>query len=132
MCVIFLMSTSAFSSRETSKIIEPIIRFVLPHLPGREVDLIHGFIRKCGHISEYFLLGLLLFRAFREAKADLPAGRVVMYSVIVIALYASSDEFHQTFVYSRTPSVIDVGIDTAGGVLAQIACLVFHYVKGAA
>jgi VanZ family protein len=35
-----------------------------------------------------------------------------------IVLYASSDEFHQSFVATRTASIIDVGIDTLGGTLA--------------
>jgi VanZ family protein len=124
MCVIFCMSTGAFSSGETSKIIDPVIRFLLPQASGRRVDMIHSLIRKCGHLGEYFVLGLLLFRAFRKGRAELPAGRVVLYSVIIIAFYAASDEFHQTFVYGRTPSLVDVGIDTAGGILAQLALLV--------
>lgn len=130
MCVIFTMSTSLFSSRETSKFIEPVIRFLLPYIPGHEVDIIHGLIRKCGHLSEYFVLGILLFRAFGAIDAELSVGRIVLYSVIVIALYAASDEFHQTFVYGRTPSVVDVGIDTVGGMFAQAGCLLFRRVRG--
>jgi VanZ family protein len=125
MCVIFWMSTGAFASEGTSKIIEPVIRFLLPQISAREVDMIHGLIRKCGHLTEYFVLGLLLFRAFGKGQTAVSAGRVVLYSVIIIALYAASDEFHQTFVYNRTPSVVDVGIDTAGGILGQLAFLVW-------
>ncbi len=124
MCVIFWMSTGTFASEETSKIVEPVIRFLLPQIPDSKVDMIHGLIRKCGHLSEYFVLGLLLFRALGKGKTALPAGRVVLYSVIIIALYAASDEFHQTFVYDRTPSVVDVGIDTVGGILGQLWLLV--------
>lgn len=128
MCIISLMSTGSFSSAETSKFIEPAIRFLFPNMSDRKVDFIHGLIRKCGHLSEYFILGLLLYRAFGRGLADLPAGRAraALYSVIVIAVYAASDEFHQTFVAGRTPSVVDVGIDTAGGMLAQAACLLFR------
>jgi VanZ family protein len=125
MCIIFWMSTGTFASEETSKIIEPVIRFLLPRIPAGNVDMIHDLIRKCAHLSEYFVLGLLLFRAFGKGQAALPAGRVVLYSVIIVALYAASDEFHQTFVYDRTPSILDVGIDTAGGILGQIGPLIW-------
>ena len=34
--------------------------------------------------------------------------------MLVGALYAASDEFHQSFVPGRGPSIIDVGIDSLG------------------
>lgn len=124
------MSTADFSFRETSNIIEPVIRFLSPHVSESRFHFINDLVRKCAHLSEYFFLGLLLFRAFKEVEADMPPGRVVMLSVVIIALYAASDEFHQTSVYSRTPSLVDVGIDTAGGILAQITCLLFKHDRG--
>ncbi|MGD0662387.1 MAG: VanZ family protein [Syntrophorhabdales bacterium] len=33
---------------------------------------------------------------------------------------SAGDEFHQSFVATRTASITDVGIDTAGGVFAQV------------
>ena len=36
------------------------------------------------------------------------------------ALFAASDEFHQTFVKSRTPSVRDVLLDTGGALLGLL------------
>jgi len=33
-------------------------------------------------------------------------------------LWAATDEFHQSLVPTRTASFMDVGIDTAGGILA--------------
>jgi VanZ family protein len=52
----------------------------------------------------------------------LQAARVVL----LVILYAASDEFHQSFVPSREASVLDVLIDTAGSVLA----LLFLWVIG--
>lgn len=126
MAVIFWLSTNTFSSVETSRLIEPVIRFLVPGISDRKVHIIHGLIRKCGHLTEYFVLGVLLFRAFRRGSAKLTA-RAILYSVIIIALYAASDEFHQTFVYSRTPSLVDVGIDTAGGMFAQFTYLLCRH-----
>ncbi len=45
---------------------------------------------------------------------------------ILVILYAITDEWHQSFTPERHPSLMDVCIDTAGGVLG-IACL--HFVR---
>jgi len=37
-----------------------------------------------------------------------------LVSLGVGLLYAISDEYHQSFVIGRGPSILDVGIDTAG------------------
>jgi VanZ family protein len=48
--------------------------------------------------------------------------------MIGVALWALGDEFHQSFVPTRTASMADVAIDTAGGVLAQFAAALWHVV----
>jgi VanZ family protein len=54
--------------------------------------------------------------------------RWALSSIIVVAVFAASDEFHQTFVATRTPSIVDVGIDTLGGLLAQCVSVTWiHY-----
>jgi VanZ family protein len=69
-------------------------------------------LRKLAHLTIYAVLTVLLFRAFRlhlanRAYAWLLAG-------LVAAVYACSDEWHQTFVPGREGSLRDVGIDTLG------------------
>ncbi|MDD5542381.1 MAG: VanZ family protein [Acidobacteriia bacterium] len=119
MAFIFWMSTGEFTTENTSRFIEPFLRFLLPGAAPHTIVVIHGFIRKCGHVTEYFVLGLLLFRAFRGDSKDQTDWRWAAWAVVVLILYASSDEFHQSFVPGRTASPIDVGIDTVGGVIAQ-------------
>jgi VanZ family protein len=126
MAVIFWMSTAAFSSENTSLIIEPILRFLDPVLSPHQTNLIHDVIRKLGHVTEYFVLGILLFRAFRGSSTEKKMWQWALLSVAVTALYAASDELHQSFVTTRTPSVLDVGIDTAAGMLAQAAGMVWY------
>jgi VanZ family protein len=123
MSFIFWMSTDTFSAKHTSLIIEPILRFLMPEISSQELDMIHGLIRKCGHVVEYFVLGLFLFRAFRASFIRSRIWYWVFPSIIGVVLYAASDEFHQSFVSARTASIIDVGIDTTGGILSQIACV---------
>jgi VanZ family protein len=119
MLFIFWMSTGTFSAQNTSLIIEPILRFFMPSISREKVDIIHGVIRKLGHVSEYFILGILLFRSFRGGSKELFKLRWAFFSFLVVMVYAAGDEFHQSFVPTRTPSLTDVGIDTLGGALAQ-------------
>ncbi len=119
MGVIFLMSTVAFSSQNTSLIIEPALRFLAPSLSLHQVEMIHDLIRKAGHVTEYLILGILLFRAFRDNSAEKRMWRWALFSVLLAVLYAAGDEFHQSFVSTRTPSLSDVGIDAAAAILAQ-------------
>jgi len=119
MAVIFSMSTGEFTAQNTSRFIEPIIRFLLPWASPHAVDIIHGLIRKCGHLTEYFILGWLLFRAFRGGSKERHAWWWAVSALLVLVFYAASDEFHQSFVPGRTASPIDVGIDTVGGIIAQ-------------
>jgi VanZ family protein len=61
-------------------------------------------LRKLAHAAEYAVLGALLFRA--AARAGL--------AFVLGALYAVSDEIHQSLVPGRLGSPLDVAIDAAG------------------
>jgi VanZ family protein len=126
MWFIFWMSTETFSSQKTASVIEPILHFLAPQISPQGIDLIHAFIRKIGHIAEYFILSILLFRAFRDGSPASWKWRWSMFAIIGVVLWAVSDEWHQSFVPTRTASVADVSIDTAGGILAQFASAFWH------
>ncbi|HET6514559.1 MAG TPA: VanZ family protein [Thermodesulfovibrionales bacterium] len=119
LAVIFSMSTDTFSSQNTSVIIEPMLRFLKPTMTLETIEMVHGFIRKCAHITEYFILGLLLFRAFHYGTLDSSPSISALLAVIFVVIAASADEFHQSFVATRTASIADVLLDATGGILAQ-------------
>ena len=73
--------------------------------------------RKLVHFGEYALLVLLWWRALRT-RLD-PRG-AVLGAFVVAALYAASDEFHQSFVEGRSGSPIDWAIDCAGAAVAAL------------
>jgi len=123
---IFWMSTGTFSSENTSLIIEPVISLLMPDLQQHEVDAVHGVVRKAGHVGEYFVFGILLFRAFRKSSDKQRMGQWAFYSFLVILPYAAGDEFHQSFVATRTASLIDVCFDISGGLLAQAVSILWH------
>ncbi len=126
MAFIFWMSTETFSSENTLSWIEIVIRSLVPEISTQGLDLIHTVIRKAGHVIEYFILGLLLFRTFRGGSISSWSWRRSLYAVMIVALWAASDEFHQSFVPTRTASAVDVGIDIAGGILAQFVGTLWH------
>jgi VanZ family protein len=61
-------------------------------------------LRKGAHITEYAVLGALLYRALGIEPLALAVG----------IAYASTDELHQHFVHGRHASPIDVAIDAVG------------------
>ncbi len=129
-CFIFWMSTESFSSQNTFSLVKTVIRFLSPNISSHDLRLIHAVIRKAGHVIEYFMLGLLLFRAFRGGSTGLWKWRWSLFALIGVVLWAMSDEWHQSFVPTRAASVVDVGIDTAGGILAQfIGALFTRYTR---
>jgi VanZ family protein len=117
--VISMFSTGVFTSDNTSRIIVPILRWFFPHASPETLFLIHHFIRKTGHVTEYFILSLLILRGIRAGKPGTHLGWALV-AIAIVACYAALDEFHQSFVPGRTAAVSDVLIDTAGGIGAQI------------
>jgi VanZ family protein len=126
---IFSMSSEAFSERNASSWDEAILRFLAPEISSQKVGLINKVIRKPGHVIEYFILGLLLFRAFRGDSTGKWNWRWPSLAVIVVIFFAAGDEFHQSLVPTRTASVVDVGIDTAGAVVAQFISPWWYWYK---
>ena len=118
--LIFVISGKAFSGQNTSAIIEPIIHWSFPGMSAKTLNLIHQLLRKFGHVIEYYVLGLLLLYAFRKVSVGFQPWRRTVPAVIVLLLCAVGDELHQFFVSGRHALVVDVGIDTVSGVLAQM------------
>lgn len=124
MLLIFIMSAmpGEVSGEQSGTIVELLLR-AEEALFGEEAacaanaQLLETLVRKAAHMAEYAVLLLLLSRALSLSGARRPA----LCALILCALYASTDEFHQCFVSGRGPSPVDVCIDTAG---ALIACAV--------
>lgn len=126
MACIYWMSTDTLSSRSTMHIIEPILRFIAPSLSRKEILMIHGMIRKAAHVIVYLILGILLFRAFRAGSNERRLWRWASSSLAIVVLYAMTDEFHQLHIPMRTASLVDVGFDTLGGILAQCISVICY------
>jgi VanZ family protein len=123
MSLIFTASSDLGSSQHTSRILAPFLNWLFPHLSGKMVDLIVFAVRKCAHLTEFGVLALLIWRALRKpVKGDSRPWSWVEARLVIllVALYAASDEFHQLFVPSRDAAVRDVMIDTTGAVVSLL------------
>jgi len=124
MALIFGFSTGAGSTRHTSRILGPILRWLVPGISDESVRNVQTVVRKGGHVSEYAVLACLLWRARRRPIRNDPrpwnwseAG----FALGVAALFAVSDEMHQAFVPSREARVGDVCFDATGAALGLLA-----------
>jgi VanZ family protein len=123
MGVIFSASSDTKSFERSSRIIAPLVRFFFPRLQAATVDEIVFLVRKCAHLTEYAVMALLFWRALRKPVRGTPRPwqwREARTAILLVALYAASDEFHQLFVPSRQALVTDVIIDTTGGIVGLL------------
>jgi VanZ family protein len=70
-------------------------------------------LRKVAHVTEYAVLGGLLYRALGREPLALAAG----------VAYAATDELHQHFVRGRHASPVDVAIDAVGVAVGMLLWL---------
>ena len=128
--VIAIESTKNLSAHTTSRILFPVLHYLFG-MDLAHFEPWHFFIRKAGHVFGYGLLSILLFRAWRETLPSLRNARwTIRWSIIALlgtALVASLDEWHQSFIPSRTGTPWDVLLDTCAGIAAQI--LVFFWMR---
>ena len=93
------------------------IAYVLHNILGINYsDKLIFIIRKCAHVSEFFILSILVINLVSKYNVK----HIYFISFIVCVLYASSDEFHQLFVPGRSGLVTDVLIDLIGVVLGLL------------
>jgi VanZ family protein len=72
--VISGFSTAVFTSEHTSRVIIPILHWLLPHASRSTLNRIHYLIRKCAHFTEYFILSVLVLRGMTGLAFRLGAG----------------------------------------------------------
>lgn len=127
MIVIFMFSNqNGNQSNQNNRFIVDILKSI-----GFNLDTIMGsadnyIIRKLAHMTEYFILFNLIYNAIYE---DYKFVKALIVGLIFTFIYASSDEFHQSFIPGRGPSFHDVMIDTGGGSIALFLKVIKHWLK---
>ncbi len=108
-------SVFSFLSRWGPALVLMAVIFAASATPGEDLPNAGDWdtlFKKGGHFLGYALLGAAYLRGL--ARDRRPTERDVGWAVLLAALYAGSDEFHQRFTPGRTPALTDVGIDVAG------------------
>nr|WP_306795354.1 VanZ family protein [Cohnella sp. GbtcB17] len=141
--VLWLLLIFDFSSQPYSK--QSIIPFMKAHIEKSQLQQIvpdvtvrynHSVIhakedpyrfveflfRKGAHLFMYFMLGLLahllLVPWIRTLMLRVPG------ALLIVAVFASLDEWNQSFTGDRTPTPLDVMVDISGAVIGQVLLLV--------
>jgi VanZ family protein len=120
MSVIFLFSTELYSGSNTSSVLAPLLSSLFPSLSSDQFEMIHLTLRKLGHFSEYFLFAVLIERALSVERPEQSRISHAAWTIALATLYAFSDEWHQSFLPSRTASLVDVMIDSFGAICGTI------------
>lgn len=122
--VIFAGSTDIFSTEQTSRYLVPFLRWLEPQISLSTIAAIHFTLRKLGHLTEYAILAAFLWRALcnvRNLRAKMSMLFVGVW--VACAIIAATDEFHQSFLASRTASLNDVLTDSLGAAIGLAICL---------
>ena len=126
MAVIFLGSTDMLSAEHTSRFLVPFLRWIDPQISLAALNMTEILIRKLGHLTEYAILAALLWRALRGGtRWQMKMSILFLAAWGACAIFAASDEFHQSFVPSRTASPHDVIIDICGALVGLAICAAF-------
>lgn len=126
MALISFVSTNDFSAVNTSRVVRPLLLWLFPNITEESISLTHFLVRKAAHITEYAILGWLAARAFIGSSRELLRRKWFLAALVLVVLHALLDEYHQSFVPTRTGSLYDSGIDVAGGLIGLIG---FSYLR---
>lgn len=89
------------------------IAYKITHI---DKDILIPIIRKTAHVTEYFILFILIYINIKEYKIK----DIYKVSILLSIIYALFDECHQLFINERSGKVTDVLIDSIGIILGYI------------
>ena len=117
--LISIESTDMFSSQNTGSMLYALLTRLFGEIDFYEFLVFHFYLRKTGHVVGYGMLALLLLRGWRATLGPALAclKREALLAWIGTAFVASMDEWHQSFIPSRTGTVRDVILDSLAGLV---------------
>ena len=127
LCIGFISfaSTAGFSAGNTSMFIRPLLKWLFPGYSEAELTSLHVLVRKAGHFLEYAVLAFLARRAFISSTHLFIRRRWFELALLLVVVNSLLDEWHQSFVPTRTGSIYDSFIDIAGGFTVLILFKLF-------
>jgi VanZ family protein len=123
MLLIFAGSTDLLSAAQTSRFVVPFLLWFGPQISLATITSIHFALRELGHLTEYAVLAALLWCALRSTLILMRSTAIAGLVFFASAVFAASDELHQSFIPSRAASVTDLMIDICGTAIALALCV---------
>ncbi|MCL6616334.1 MAG: VanZ family protein [Anoxybacillus ayderensis] len=107
---------------------ERLLRHLLAYWPFSSqgeggASPLNFLVRKSAHVTAFGILAILVFRAL------LPRRWAYVGAWVFAAVYAATDEWHQSFEPGRTAAVMDVAIDASGALLALVVVWMWRRVR---
>ena len=117
-CLIAFESTDFFSSEHTGSMLYGLLTRLFGQIDFYKFLVFHHYLRKTGHVVGYGMLSLLLLRGWRATFGRVPSLllRAALLSWLGTAFVAAMDEWHQSYIPSRTGTIWDVALDSVAGV----------------
>ena len=117
-CLIAFESTDVFSSEHTGSLLYTLLTRLFGNIDLYKFLVFHHYLRKTGHVVGYGMLSLLLLRGWRVTLGRIHTLllRAALLSWLGTAIVAALDEWHQSYIPSRTGTIWDVALDSVAGV----------------
>ena len=124
------VTSAGLSLKVSVKVVELASKIFDHPLSTEEIlqyaDLIHFLIRKCAHVTLYFLLAISVsFPLYVYGLRGIPL--MLVAGGFCIA-FACGDEYHQSLVEGRGPSKQDVMIDSIGVIAGVILVRIVGFI----
>jgi VanZ family protein len=115
--IIACESTDTFSSENTGTMLYRLLTWVFGPINLYDFLIFHHYLRKTGHVVGYGMLCLLLWRGWRATleRNYSRLGWTMTLAWLGTVFVASMDEWHQSFIPSRTGTPWDVLLDSVAG-----------------
>lgn len=123
MVLISYTSTGGMSASNTSLVVRPLMLWLVPDITDEALMRIHVAVRKTAHFVQYAVLALLAARAFLSSSQTFLRRRWAVAALLLVAVCALLDEYHQSFEPSRTATIYDSLLDISGGATAIASVL---------
>jgi len=121
--LIAIESTDSFSSRNTGIALYVLLSRLFAHIRFHEFLVFNHYLRKTGHFVGYGMLSVLLLRGWRATldRDNSQLGRTAIFSWLGTVFVATMDEWHQSYIPSRTGTWRDVVLDSVAGLVFLLA-----------
>lgn len=96
------------------------IIFIFSALPGKGIPALFPGQDVVFHLIEYAGFTYLISRLIKQYYPLARPGQVLVLILLVIFVYALTDEYHQSFIPGRSATIFDVATDCLGGLLTGV------------